>query len=289
MDEALDRRGRTGEARRAGAALAGSLAALCVMGAAPAAAAVPMPAPDLLSPRTAAACSVPSSPDRAVTLAVYGVGRELGVSAKVMLAGFEAGWVESRMHNLNCGDRDSLGVFQQRPSQGWGTARQIRNPRYAARQFFVRAQAAEKACGSCSAGQLAQRVQVSAFPARYDQAATKAKALRSDAAPRYRGRHSIRDVCGSGFRYIDGHELSGGTVYLLWDGRANCVTTIKNTRLGTPSPVKAYINPAGPSYKADAGSFSYYAGPATRPAPGCIRWGGAVGTSTYDSPLEHCG
>ena len=34
------------------------------------------------------------------------------------------------------GDRDSLGLFQQRPSQGWGTPEQIRDPRYAARKFY---------------------------------------------------------------------------------------------------------------------------------------------------------
>ena len=96
-------------------------------------------------------------------------------------------------------------------------------------------------------------------------------------------------MCGSAFRYIDGREMSGGTVYLLWDGRSNCVTTIKNVSIGTASSVKAYINPEGSSYKADSGSFSYFAGPATLPAPGCIRWGGAVGSSRYNSPLEHCG
>lgn len=289
MDKELNRPGRPGTAAlRTAALLAGSLAAVCWT-AAPAAASGADPAPDLLSPRTAAACSVPSTADPRVTLAVVGVGRELGVSSKVMLAGFEAGWVESHINNLRCGDRDSLGVFQQRPSQGWGTESQILNPRYASRQFFVRAQAAEKACGSCSAGQVAQRVQVSAYPDRYDQAASKAQSLLSDAASRYRGRYSIHDVCGSSFRYVDGQELSGGTVYLLWDGRSNCVTTIKNTSIGTASSVKAYLNPAGSSYKADSGSFSYYAGPAALPAPGCIRWGGAVGSSTYDSPLEHCG
>ena len=288
MDEARARRGRSGPAAgRTAALLAGSLAAVCWAGALPATAADA--GPDLLSPLTAAACSVPSSADRAVTLAVYGVGRELGVSATVMLAGFEAAWVESHANDLRCGDRDSLGVFQQRPSAGWGTASQILDPRYASRQFFTRAMTAEKACGSCSSGQIAQRVQVSAFPDRYDQAASKARSLQADAAPRYQGRYSIRDVCGSTFRYIDGQEVSGGTVYLLWDGRSNCVTTIKNVSIGTASAVKAYINPEGPGYEADSGSFSYYAGPVTLPAPGCIRWGGSVGSHPYDSPLEHCG
>ncbi|BEP14928.1 hypothetical protein acdb102_32390 [Acidothermaceae bacterium B102] len=44
---------------------------------------------------------------------------------------------ESRLRNLNHGDRDSLGLFQQRPSQGWGTAAQVQDPLYAAGAFFT--------------------------------------------------------------------------------------------------------------------------------------------------------
>src|SRR2546422_8643767 len=43
---------------------------------------------------------------------------------------------ESRLHNLPTGDRDSLGLFQQRPSQGWGTAQEILDPMYSTWQFL---------------------------------------------------------------------------------------------------------------------------------------------------------
>ncbi|WP_236029443.1 cobalt transporter [Bifidobacterium miconisargentati] len=43
---------------------------------------------------------------------------------------------ESRLTNLDHGDRDSLGLFQQRPSQGWGTAEQVSNPTYATNIFY---------------------------------------------------------------------------------------------------------------------------------------------------------
>jgi hypothetical protein len=43
---------------------------------------------------------------------------------------------ESNLENLDYGDRDSLGVFQQRPSQGWGTPAEIMNPVYATTRFF---------------------------------------------------------------------------------------------------------------------------------------------------------
>src|SRR5665648_1151528 len=43
---------------------------------------------------------------------------------------------ESKLRNLKFGDRDSLGLFQQRPSQGWGTEAQILDPVYAANKFY---------------------------------------------------------------------------------------------------------------------------------------------------------
>ncbi|MGN9814044.1 hypothetical protein ACTMUQ_01710 [Streptomyces sp. SD11] len=128
-----------------------------------------------------AACHIPPDHDPEVIRAVHLVGVELAVSDKVMLAGFEAGWVESRMNNLDCGDRDSLGVFQQRPSQGWGTPEQIRHVPYAARQFFVRAVRVAEQSPQLTAGQTAQKVQRSAFPDRYDQAEAKARALLDEA------------------------------------------------------------------------------------------------------------
>ena len=43
---------------------------------------------------------------------------------------------ESTLRNLEYGDRDSLGLFQQRPSMGWGTPAQVRDPAYAAAAFY---------------------------------------------------------------------------------------------------------------------------------------------------------
>ena len=43
---------------------------------------------------------------------------------------------ESKLTNLHYGDRDSVGVFQQRPSEGWGTTKQIEDPVYATDRFF---------------------------------------------------------------------------------------------------------------------------------------------------------
>ncbi len=135
--------------------------------------------------------SIPSTADPAVLETVYRTGRGLHVNDKVMLAGFEAGWVESRMNNLPCGDRDSLGVFQQRPSQGWGTPEQILNVSYAANSFFSRAIPVADANPSWSAGQIAQAVQRSAFPSRYDQAEGTARNLITQAKDLVTGKQTV--------------------------------------------------------------------------------------------------
>ncbi len=64
------------------------------------------------------------------------VGRELGVPNYGIVIALATAAQESHLRNLDYGDRDSVGLFQQRPSSGWGTISQIRDPRYAARAFF---------------------------------------------------------------------------------------------------------------------------------------------------------
>ncbi|MFC6986295.1 hypothetical protein [Streptomyces cirratus] len=130
-------------------------------------------------------CDIPPERDIAVTRKVYEVGQRRGVSDKVMLAGFETGWVESRMNNLDCGDRDSLGVFQQRPSQGWGSPEQVMDVDYAANKFFEVAQQMEPGMEGSSAGELAQAVQRSGYPERYPQAEGVARQMRDEAFQPY--------------------------------------------------------------------------------------------------------
>jgi hypothetical protein len=105
----------------------------------------------------------------------YAEAKRLGASDKVMLALFETGYVESNFENLSYGDRDSVGFLQQRPSAGWGTREQCMNVEHATRSFVKRAGNVEDR--HASAGTLAQAVQVSAFPLRYNQRRTDALAL----------------------------------------------------------------------------------------------------------------
>ena len=112
-------------------------------------------------------------PDPKAARAICSVARRLGASDKVLLAAYEAAIVESGVHSLPYGDLDSIGLFQQRDS--WGTFAQRMDPEWASEQFISRAIRQNEPW--MTAGQLAQDVQVSAFPDRYDQRQGQAHAL----------------------------------------------------------------------------------------------------------------
>ncbi len=64
------------------------------------------------------------------------VGQSMRVPARGLVVAIAAALQESNLINLPGGDRDSVGLFQQRPSQGWGTPAQLHDPVYASRRFF---------------------------------------------------------------------------------------------------------------------------------------------------------
>jgi N-acetylmuramoyl-L-alanine amidase len=64
------------------------------------------------------------------------VGRELGVSDYGIVIALATAMQESSLRNLTWGDRDSVGLFQQRPSTGWGSVEELTTPRHAATLFF---------------------------------------------------------------------------------------------------------------------------------------------------------
>jgi hypothetical protein len=89
---------------------------------------------------------------------------------------------ESGLRNLAYGDRDSLGLFQQRPSQGWGSPDQVMDPYHALGTFLHRAALADEggrfsSGGVENLGAWAQAVQRSAFPERYQPRLDEARSL----------------------------------------------------------------------------------------------------------------
>ncbi|KAG8689554.1 hypothetical protein FRC09_012381 [Ceratobasidium sp. 395] len=121
--------------------------------------------------------SIPSTANAAVRDQVYRITQSRAVTAKVLLSTFETAWIESHVNNLNCGDQDSVGVFQQRPSQGWGTVAQIMDVNYSTGKYLDQAIVNDRNNPGYTAGQLAQSVQRSEFPDRYDQAQSIAQDL----------------------------------------------------------------------------------------------------------------
>ena len=99
---------------------------------------------------------------------IYAVGVALGLPERGEIVALATAMQESGLRNLSYGTSDSLGLFQQRPSQGWGTPAQIMDPVVSARSFYVRlAQVA--GWQSMPVTVAAQSVQRSAFPDAYAQ------------------------------------------------------------------------------------------------------------------------
>jgi cell wall-associated NlpC family hydrolase len=97
---------------------------------------------------------------------VIGVAKGMGLPPRAWMVALATAMQESTLRNLPYGDRDSLGLFQQRPSQGWGSPAQVTDPVYATTTFLDRLQ---KVPGwdQLPITVAAQTVQRSAFPDAY--------------------------------------------------------------------------------------------------------------------------
>lgn len=97
---------------------------------------------------------------------IYQVSADLRLPPQAAVVAIVTAAQESSLTNLTSGDLDSLGLFQQRPSQGWGTAAQILDPVYAAKAFYARL-AKVPAWETLPVAVAAQQVQRSAVPDAY--------------------------------------------------------------------------------------------------------------------------
>jgi hypothetical protein len=114
---------------------------------------------------------------RANAALIVQIGRQDGVDDYGLIIALAAAAQESGLRNVRYGDRDSLGLFQQRPSTGWGTPDQVLDATYATRAFFGGANNPNKGrtrglldipgWHTMSVTQAAQAVQISAFPDAY--------------------------------------------------------------------------------------------------------------------------
>ncbi len=116
----------------------------------------------------------PEQMANAATIAAVGITKK--VPARAIVIALAAAQQESKLFNLEGGDRDSIGLFQQRPSQGWGTAEQIADPRYAAGRFFA-ALLKVKGWQDMQISDAAQKVQRSADGSLYQRWAASSQAM----------------------------------------------------------------------------------------------------------------
>src|SRR4051812_31294174 len=94
------------------------------------------PPPSSFPPASGATTYTLDVEQAANSTTIAAVGKRLGLPDHAVTVALAAALQESRLQNLAYGDRDSLGLFQQRPSQGWGTSTELVRPSYAAAAFF---------------------------------------------------------------------------------------------------------------------------------------------------------
>jgi hypothetical protein len=128
---------------------------------------------------TALGNSTELDPEQAGNAAIIAsVAVRRGLAGRAATIGIATAMQESKLVNLPGGDRDSIGLFQQRPSQGWGTPAQVRDPVYATNAFYdvlVKVEGYQ----SLPITAAAQKVQRSAFPAAYADHEPEARILAS--------------------------------------------------------------------------------------------------------------
>ena len=128
---------------------------------------------------TASGSTFSWAPDQASNAAaITAIAVQRGMPPRAATIAIATAMQESKVRNVKFGDRDSLGLFQQRPSQGWGTAEQILDPEYSTNKFYD-ALAKVKGYQSMDIAQAAQKVQRSAAGDAYAQHEAQARVTAS--------------------------------------------------------------------------------------------------------------
>jgi cell wall-associated NlpC family hydrolase len=158
------------------------------------------------------------------------VGISMGVPMPGETIAIATALQESTLLNLDHGDRDSLGLFQQRPSQGWGTRAQILTPAYAARQFYTHLLQVP-GWRAMPTTQAVQAVQHSAYPDAYAKWQGQAEAL----AARFTGTPACSPAdSGDGTAEITAVNAAGYSIPAGTPAPIAAVLTFALAQLGKP-------------------------------------------------------
>jgi hypothetical protein len=169
---------------------------------------------------------------------IAAVAQQRGLPARAVTIALATALQESKLENIGYGHLDSLGLFQQRPSQGWGTPEQVMDPVYAAGQFYDQL---VKVPGytDLPITQAAQAVQRSAFPAAYAEHEARARVLASALSGWSPG--SLSCTVRHGPYPLEVADASGFTP------RAQQVAAELRTWFGADTPISTYRTAAGTS------------------------------------------
>ncbi|MBK3534801.1 C40 family peptidase [Streptomyces sp. MBT56] len=206
---------------------------------------------------------------------IQATGVAMNIPARGQVVALATALQESGLRNLTYGDRDSLGLFQQRPSQGWGTANEILDPVHSSTKFY---EGLQKVSGwqSLSVTQAAQAVQRSGFPEAYAKWEPLATALQKAIAPLLSKTGGVSpSPSPSGSAGTPASTTAGG-----------CTTGGDGTDFGT---IPAGAVPAGYKIPADAPAKVQTA---IRWALGQLntayQWGGSCTDSHGPDPMGRC-
>lgn len=163
-----------------------------------------------------------------IAATIAGVAHQQEMPRVAVTIAYAAAMQESKLHNLDYGDRDSVGVFQQRPSEGWGPRKNLEDPIYASTKFF-RALKAIPGYRKMPVYQAAQAVQHSADGAAYTQYERMAAAM----TPAFTGQHGHAVYCWSGSASRVSADVTGITSGLgttFGPAVARAVTDLRDSR-----------------------------------------------------------
>jgi hypothetical protein len=168
---------------------------------------------------------------------IAAVGKRMGLPDHAVTIALAAALQESKMYNLPGGDLDSVGLFQQRPSQGWGTPSQIMNPIYAASTFYNHL-AKVPGWQTMAVTEAAQSVQHSAAPDAYAGWEPEARMLaqvltgETPAGLACRFQQSASGSSGSG---SSGSSVSSGSSGTSGSAPSSALATAMTQELGSPA------------------------------------------------------
>ncbi|MFI6948193.1 C40 family peptidase [Streptomyces sp. NPDC050422] len=208
---------------------------------------------------------------------IQATGVAMNIPARGQIVALATALQESGLRNLNYGDRDSLGLFQQRPSQGWGTANEILDPVHASTKFY---EGLKKVSGwqSLSITQAAQAVQRSGLPDAYAKWEPLATALQ----------HAIEPVLSKAGDASPRPSPSGSAdpARTSWETAGSCAANGEAADFGVIPPGSVptgYTVPANAPAKVQT-AIRWALGQLDTP----YQWGGSCTASHSIDPMGRC-